>query len=396
MTSEILSDIHPTRPSQSYEESSASSSLIIDGEEARKEILMCIHEAQESIYIRMYMWRDDRAGNMILRALWDKIQVYPQIQIWIEKDAFGSRVYDVQNIISFGNVGGDIFSSDLGRAFLEQRDNIHLSYIGSWWPLRLKYLKENDHSKVFLFDPSTDRSTALLGGMNIADPYLSAQTMTEYTTAGWHDYMVKLTGALADSLMTVKRHKKQKGITGKFQKGIEIFATLKNRFAMRRRILRELSRAQSSIIIEHAYITDTTIIRRLRRLDRKGISIQVIFPAISDGVWHANMHSIRRLLRPSVIHHKKKNTIAIHLYPGMIHAKAILIDHTTAILGSANLTYGSFDFLYETNVIVRGEDSIVGALSIQMERDISESMSVTIDTLPSYYQGLAWIERFFI
>lgn len=37
------------------------SELIIDGENARKEILMCIHEATTNIGIRMYMWRDDIA-----------------------------------------------------------------------------------------------------------------------------------------------------------------------------------------------------------------------------------------------------------------------------------------------------------------------------------------------
>lgn len=65
---------------------------------------MSIHEAQHTIRIRMYMWRDDTAGNMILGALQQKIRVYPNIQIFIEKDAFGSMVYNLQNVISFGRV----------------------------------------------------------------------------------------------------------------------------------------------------------------------------------------------------------------------------------------------------------------------------------------------------
>ncbi len=152
------------------------STLIIDGEHARQEILMSIYEAQHTIRIRMYMWRDDNAGNIILEALQQKIRVYPDIQIYIEKDAFGSMVYNLQNVITFGRVKGDIFSSTIGRELLKNTKNIYLFYIGSSWPLRLIYRRENDHSKVFLFDEFTPGSRALIGGMNIADQYLNSQS----------------------------------------------------------------------------------------------------------------------------------------------------------------------------------------------------------------------------
>ena len=81
------------------------SKLIVDGSDAKKEILLSIHEAKDTIRIRMYMWRDDSAGNMILRALCHKAKLFPSIQIYIEKDAFGSMVYNLQKIISFGKKG---------------------------------------------------------------------------------------------------------------------------------------------------------------------------------------------------------------------------------------------------------------------------------------------------
>ncbi len=42
---------------------------------------------------------------------------------------------------------------------------------------------------------------------------------------------------------------------------VEIFMTIKKRYAMRKSIMRELSRAKKSIIIEHGCLTDATIIR---------------------------------------------------------------------------------------------------------------------------------------
>ena len=145
----------------------------------------------------------------------------------------------------------------------------------------------------------------------------------------------------------------------KIREGVEVFMTIKNKHAMRKRVLSELSGATTSIIIEHGYITDATIIRRLRKISRSGIPVQVILPYRSDGVRHANMHSIYKLLKISKVHHKQKNTIQVYLYPGMIHAKVILIDNSVAIIGSANLTYGSFDFLQETNVIFREKSQVV-------------------------------------
>jgi phosphatidylserine/phosphatidylglycerophosphate/cardiolipin synthase-like enzyme len=84
--------------------------LIIDGQNARAEILSGITQARQTIRIRAYMWRDDTTGRQILSALIGKIAENPRIRIVIEKDAFGSRVYDFQRLISLGRLRGDIFS----------------------------------------------------------------------------------------------------------------------------------------------------------------------------------------------------------------------------------------------------------------------------------------------
>jgi phosphatidylserine/phosphatidylglycerophosphate/cardiolipin synthase-like enzyme len=54
------------------------------------------------------------------------------------------------------------------------KGNVHFSSVGSRSMFLFKYLKENDHSKVFLFDENTPDSHALIGGMNVGDEYLTA------------------------------------------------------------------------------------------------------------------------------------------------------------------------------------------------------------------------------
>ncbi len=148
--------------------------LIIDGADALAEILRALHEAEKSIHIRAFMWRDDTLGRMLTEALLQKIETYPDIEIDIRKDAFGSRVYNLQKLLSFGKIGGDIFSTTLAKNLLEKK-NVTFSLVGSSSLLLFKYLKENDHSKVWLFDEGTPRSRAIIGGMNIAEEYLTAQ-----------------------------------------------------------------------------------------------------------------------------------------------------------------------------------------------------------------------------
>jgi cardiolipin synthase len=377
---------------QVLEEDDYETELIIDGEDARTEILLSIHEAKKSIRVRMFMWRDDSAGNMILRALEKKAEIFPDIQIYIEKDSFGTLVYNLQNIVTFGRKKGDIFSTVKGKTFLKTHPNISLKYVGSWIPLSVRYVENNDHSKVFVFDEDTENVHALVGGMNMSDEYLSAKEKNS-PELGWHDYMVKIRWELANKILFKRKKQYKKWLRRAIRQGIEILSTLRHRFTMRQQIIRELSQAKRSIIVEHGYLTDRSVIKVLRQLNRSGIMVQVILPDFSDGAWHSNMESAHKLLKPSFTHPSYKNTIEVFLYPGMIHAKAILIDESTAIIGSANLTYGSFDHLNETNVILRKKNRAVEQLREQFQKDIALSKRLTPTTIPRYFLILAWLQR---
>jgi len=80
------------------------------------------------------------------------------------------------------------------------KENVHFSLVGSRSMLLFKYLKENDHSKVFLFDENTPDCFALIGGMNISDEYLTPVNHDDPDVGGWHDYMVAMHGELANRI----------------------------------------------------------------------------------------------------------------------------------------------------------------------------------------------------
>ncbi|MCK9272706.1 phosphatidylserine/phosphatidylglycerophosphate/cardiolipin synthase family protein [Candidatus Gracilibacteria bacterium] len=370
--------------------------LIIDGENATSEIINCIKEAKKTIRIRMFMWRDDNSGRKILDILEEKLKSNPEIKVFIEKDSFGSLVYNFQKWISFGKLGGDIFSSEKGQNFIKNNKNLVFSFVGSRSILFFKYLKENDHSKIFLFDENTVNSIVIIGGMNIADEYLTAQNSESSNVGGWHDYMVKLEGKIANKFSShISKHSK-KGLRKKILSGIEILSSIRNKRTLRSEILIQLYKAKKSIIIEHGYITDNLTIRKLRKISQKGINIKIILPNVSDGVYHANMHSIYKILKPTLLTHKITPNIEVYLYKGMIHAKVMVIDDEVSIIGSANLTNGSFDILKETNAIFRQKDGVTKELLTQLNLDLKNCEKITLENIPKYNKFLAKIQKFFI
>jgi phosphatidylserine/phosphatidylglycerophosphate/cardiolipin synthase-like enzyme len=97
------------------------------------------------------------------------------------------------------------------------KEQVQFSSVGSRSMFLFKYLKENDHSKVFLFDENTPESIALIGGMNIGDEYLTAPNHEDPESGGWHDYMVIVHGELADRTASPSSHERERWLTKKIR-----------------------------------------------------------------------------------------------------------------------------------------------------------------------------------
>ncbi len=345
------------------------------------------------------MWRNDARGRAVLMALEKKIRQTPSIQVTIEKDAFGSRIYNLARYISLGNTPGDIFSSTYGLTFLRTyKSNVHFSYIGSRSLFFFKYLKEIDHSKVLVFDHLTPNAKAMIGGMNLADEYLTDPNHEDPDLGGWHDYMVLLRGMPVQQLLPEpqKKSKKQNWFFRSLRQGLEVLVHVGGRRRFRHTVLAELSRAKETVVIEHGYITDDPVIRKIQSLAQNGVRVQVILPDRSDGFFHANIASVRKLLKPSPSFPDKNKFLTVFLYRGMIHGKVMVIDQQTAIVGSANLTRLSFNLLQETNAIFRSTSGIVTRLVDQLSADLANCEALTWETIPRFNPVRAFFERMVI
>ncbi|MBQ3107851.1 MAG: hypothetical protein IJC68_04485, partial [Firmicutes bacterium] len=59
--------------------------LLVDGKNAFSEILRCMEQAQKSIYINMFIWRDDAIGNRLGQAVLAAAERGVQVELSIDR-----------------------------------------------------------------------------------------------------------------------------------------------------------------------------------------------------------------------------------------------------------------------------------------------------------------------
>jgi cardiolipin synthase len=328
---EVLPDSFFTEPAKdlSYLE------LIVDGREAVDKIRQELINAQSSVFIQIYIWKDDNIGRRLannLKSLADK-----EVKVTVRKDMLGT-FFELGDTIR--GRPSPVFASDgvKGHANIDVQTDI---------------MADTDHSKYFIVD---DRMTAF-GGMNVADEY----------HLDWHDYMVMI----HDSQWT-EAFKRKVLYSQPWPQPSPFTITVNDRKAseIRTAFVQMIDNAKKRIVIEHAYFSDDKIIEALERAAGRGVHIDLILPEEPDTHLYANMVTINRLLSL-----QPKGTVKVFLYPRMSHAKVALVDGVIASVGSANLTSRSMRRSREVTLFVHGmpDALFIERLRDQLEDDMNQS-----------------------
>ncbi len=208
----------------------------------------------------------------------------------------------------------------------------------------------SDHSKVFLIDGNY----AWLGGMNLGREY-------RYE---WHDFMVELRGPIVASLENdFRRDWAHASMLGDLAYAVELVSGPKSTKPscgdgpwMQLRLLPTktawkpfnaavmgaLRQSQDYIYIENPYLYDKGVITELVRARNRGVDVRVILPRVNDikSGGRSNLVTANYFLQ---------HGIRVFFYPGMTHAKALLVDDW-ACVGSGNLNHLSLKLCQEQNV----------------------------------------------
>jgi cardiolipin synthase len=181
----------------------------------------------------------------------------------------------------------------------------------------------------------------------------------------WHDLMIEVEGPLVASLETqFEREWAHAGPWGDLGYAAAVFSgsqgTNQTRASQPWSKVRRLptskglrkpfmtavrtsfDQARNCIYIENGYLFDHGVVAALIRARKRGVDVRVILPRVNNftvGI-RSNMAIAERL---------RRNGVRVYLWPGMTHAKAVLVDGW-ACLGSANLNQWSFRLSQEENI----------------------------------------------
>jgi cardiolipin synthase len=312
--------------------------LLIDGEEAVDRINEEIVQAKSSIFIQVYIWKDDNLGRRLTENL--KSLARNGVKVTVRKDMLGT-FFELGDMLR--GRPSPVFTGDGIRG----HENIDV---------QTEMSADTDHSKYVI----VDGRVVAFGGMNVADEY----------HIEWHDYMAlfidrRWTEAFEQKVLRSKPWPQQIPFV--------IAVNDRNASEIRTAFVQMIDNARERVVIEHAYFSDDKIIEALERAAERGLTVDVILPGKPDTHQYANMVTINRLLE-----HRNKGNINIYLYPQMSHAKVALSDGVIASVGSANLTPRSMLRSREITLFVHGmPDSLfVKRLREQLEKDIAVSEEV--------------------
>jgi cardiolipin synthase A/B len=145
-----------------------------------------------------------------------------------------------------------------------------------------------------------------------------------------------------------------------------------------KKFIRLIQKAEKEVLIETPYFLPGYVLRKaLINASKRGVVVKVILPRHSDIM-------LIDILRNRYLGPLNKEGVKIRYYqPGVLHAKAMLIDREIFALGSPNFDYRSFRYMHEIALIGR-EQEVVRQLDEHIHQTLKESLPFDYD---------AWLNR---
>jgi cardiolipin synthase len=319
----------------------------VEGRQSFKKIISRIRGAKKSIYINVFIWRDDKIGNIIGSELLDAAN--RGVKIEISKDRLGSVFEKAEeNKQSFFHksfnfalwsrqffvgllygVRGNINSS-------RQRPNRVADLLMNHKNVKFSARIKGDHSKYYIFDDKY----LIMGSMNIGN----RMVYTDVRGQKWSDYMVDVDGEvfvenLRSRLMGDKRE----------NGWCEFVLNSKEggwNFEVKSAMLDLFDSAKKSVCVQMPYFGDRDITKKIIEIVNKGIGVVVILPKVPNFQKDYNYKIMRDLFV------KTGGDVNIYLYNDMLHAKMLSVDGEKVLFGSANMNKGAMRKLSELNMLV--------------------------------------------
>ena len=271
------------------------------------------------------------------------------------------------------------------KKFTELRESgVRCLAFNPFRPLLSSIQNNRDHRKIIVIDGIT----AFTGGTNLADEYINRKERFGH----WKDTGIMIRGEAVRNYTVMFRQlwdiselssplnaqdipipeQQPEGTADGF---VQPFSDspLDDEPVGKLAYLELINNARESVCITTPYlILDEEMINALCFAAKKGVEVRIITPHIPDK-WY--VYRIAWTLYPQLI----AAGVKIYEYtPGFIHAKTIIADRKTAVIGTINLDYRSFYLHFESAAILYG-CSVIDEIAADFDVTVSLSHEVTYE-----------------
>ncbi|WP_077356755.1 cardiolipin synthase [Virgibacillus halodenitrificans] len=329
--------------------------IYTDGRKKFDALLADIKEATDHIHIQYYIIHEDGLGKELVAALTEKAK--QGVQVRVLYDYMGSRGISSHFYKELKQAGG------LVEVFFP---NFHLNY--------------RNHRKLAIMDGKI----GYVGGFNVGDEYLGLDKKFGY----WRDTHLRTEGEVVHALQTrfiLDWNQASKHHDIAYEKhlfpslpeagnvGAQIVSSgpdtewqqIKNGY------VKMVNSAKKYIYLQTPYfIPDESLLDALKIAAMSGVDVRVMIPDKPDHmfVYWATLSHAGELLKAGA---------KIYVYEnGFIHAKTLVVDDTTASVGTANIDPRSFKLNFEVNAFLYDEKT-AEELRDAFEKDIPLAREIT-------------------
>lgn len=320
--------------------------LYKDGEGLRA-AYEAIKAARRLIGLEVYIFADDDTGRAFADLLCQKAQ--EGVRVFVIYDSFGTR----------GLAGGE---PAMFKRLRQCGARVQVFHPMRPWECTYSWRPVNrDHRKMLV----VDGEVAGLGGLNIGGEYAGLWVGPSKLKACefWRDNAIGLRGPGARLLMQAfaqtwryvtqgGRIRRAEFIHNLYEGELGVLApspTLNS--PLRPFLYRLLRGAKRSILLTMAYFApDDPLIDGLCQAARRGVRVRLMLPGRCDVpvVRHCARSFYETLLSAGVEVYERQGVV--------LHAKTMVVDEQTSIVGSTNLDYRSIEFNCEVSGIIRSQE----------------------------------------
>jgi cardiolipin synthase len=376
-----------------YENNNGDITLLVNGNNAFPEIIKSIENAKESIYINMFIWRDDEIGNRIAAAVLGAAD--RGVKVNISVDRYGVVLEKSEEAEKSFFHKKQLLSEKIKIASLKMlypENCCHRRMRDEYTELYNNIVNHTnitvsadgfkaDHSKYYIIDGEV----LFLGGINIEDK----ENGCDISGRVYGDYMAKLCGK-----NYVDAFKKKLQTGENFLDGIFFGINVKlpaRRFEMEELYLNMIADAKTELHITMAYFSPIKeFIDAILKAHERGVRVTLVVPEKANFQNDSNRRTVRELLRAS------KGGIEVYFSPKMLHTKLVVNDSMISF-GSTNITKKAFGQLDELNLFLKNNEcDFKRALYKSIADDIGASQRVYDYKKVRYNRLLAFFEGFLV